>query len=572
MRFALLAVLPLLAGLTAAPPRADRSVAYTLEPEMRGDAIVALRVTLSFDGDASGTTTVDWADGWAGERHLAQWSRDIVVEGAARTDPAAHGGRIVHAAPGAPLTVRYRIVSAYDADPTVDNSEEPRPVVRPGWFYAVGEALFAVPQGRDDAPARFAWHGPAGIAFASDLEHEVGPRGKPKTLDDITESIVVGGRDLHVATGVSGGATVRVARIGRYDFDAAAFDALALKVVAVERGFWRETRAGPFLITMSPLVPVAGRLSYGGTGRSDAFATWVDPGSSLSGLTWLLAHEYFHSWNPRQLGRLPDGDEEGRAYWLSEGFTDFYARRLMLRDGLSTPTDFVASWNDALRDYAVSSYRTRSNAEVAAAFWRDEQAQKMPYQRGAMLAALWDRRLRLRSGGRTTLDTVLLGERDAARPRAELPPLTSGFVAAATARHLDVRADMARYVDRGAALLLPADTFGECARVATEDRPVFERGWDADATSTAGNVLTGVDPASAAYAAGLRDGMRIAKRIAGTPGDSTVDYVVEIDDRGTRRTVRFRPAGKTIVRMQQIVLDTVRFAATPDACRAALAG
>lgn len=572
MKLACLAVLPMLVALTAAAPPIQRPVAYTLEPEMQGDAIVALRVSVSFIGDASGTTTVDWIDGWAGEKRLGQWSRDVTVEGASGSEPAPRGGRIVHAAPNAPLTLRYRIVSAYGADPSVDDSEQSRPVVRPGWFYAVGEALFAVPQGRDTALASFAWRGPAGIGFASDLEHATGPRGKPKTLDDITESIVIGGRDLHVATGVSGGATVRIARVGRYRFDAAAFDALALKVIAAERGFWRETRAGPFLVTMAPLAPVAGRLSYGGTGRSDAFATWVDPDSPPAGLTWLLAHEYFHSWNPRALGQMPQGTDEGRAYWLSEGLTDFYARRLMLRAGLSTPQQFADIWNEALRAYATSPWRTRTNADAAAAFWTDQDAEKLPYQRGSMLAALWDRQLRLRSRGRTTLDTVLLAQYGAARRHSSLPPLAAAFVAAARAKHLDVRADIAGYVEHGDALSLPADTFGACVRVTTEDRPVFERGWDADATSTAGNVLTGVDPASNAYAAGLRDGMHIEKRIAGVPGDATQDYVLEVDDHGTRRTTRFRPAGKASVRMQQIVLDKAKFAATPEACRAALAG
>ncbi len=138
-----------------------------------------MRVTASLAADLSGVTRFDWATNWAGEARLGQWSRDMVVAGATATEPAPHGGRVIHAAPGAPITVTYRVVSADAADPTATDSEQPRPVVRPGWFYAVGQALFAVPQGRDDQPVGFVWDGPTGVGFASALQHATAGRGRP---------------------------------------------------------------------------------------------------------------------------------------------------------------------------------------------------------------------------------------------------------------------------------------------------------------------------------------------------------------------------------------------------------
>lgn len=557
----------LLLGTAPAPPA---TIDYALAPELRGDAIVALRVTVRFAGDASGTTRFDWADGWAGETRLGQWARDIVVTGAASVEPAPHGGRIIHAPSGAPLSVGYRIVSAFAADPGADDSAQAKPVVRPGWFYAVGETLFATPEGRDDAPARFAWTGPAAIGFASDLEHDRAHAGRTtKTIGDITESIVIGGRDLRVTRVEAGGAPLRVATIGRYGFDIAAFESLVQKTVAAERGFWRAHDAQPFLVTMTPVAPAPNRLSYSGTGRSDAFALWMDPGVALPDLAWLLAHEYFHSWNPRQLGTMGTGEAEARDRWLSEGFTDFYARRLMLRAGLLTPDQFAASWNDALAAYARSPYRTAGNAIAAAAYWKDRTAEKLPYQRGAMLAAIWDRRLRqARRGG---LDAVLRDQRDRVAAAGKLPPLASTFATVAAAHGLAVRRDLARYVEGGAAIVLPRDAFGRCAWVDTITRPVFERGWDTRATGTAG-VVTGLDPRSPAYAAGLRDGMTILRRTAGVPDESRIDYILVVRDGAAERTIAFRPAGRTTETLQQIVLDRTRFAEDPKGCAAALAG
>lgn len=415
--------------------------------------------------------------------------------------------------------------------------------------------------------------GTARPASASPPTWSTRPRaGRRKTLDDLVESIVIGGRDLRVTTVAAGGAPLRIATLGRYDFGVAAFEALATKVVATERRFWRDRDRQPFLVTMTPLAPLLNRLSYSGTGRGDAFALWMDPAAPLPGLAWLLAHEYFHGWNPRQLGRMPDGAHEGEAYWLSEGFTDFYARRLMLRAGLLTPAQFADSWNEALRAYGLSPWRDAGNARAAAAFWTDEAAQKLPYQRGAMLAALWDRRLVRTSGGRESLDAVL---RDQRRRAAALrkPPLATGlFPVVARGHGLAVEPDIARHVERGQPVVLPPDSFGRCAVVASVTRPAFDRGYDPDATTRAGNVVTGLDPRSPAHAAGLRDGMKIVARKAGKPGDSRVDYVLEVADGAGARVIRFRPESRALETFQELQLDAAAFRATPATCAAALAG
>lgn len=569
MRSGYVGALPFLLALGAAAPPPEAAVSYELAPTMAGKSITALDVTIRLRADASGVTTIDWVDDWAGEKKLGQWARDVSVRGAASVTPATNGGRIIRSAPGARLVMHYRIVSAYAADPNVDDSEQARPVVRPGYFYSVGEALYAYPLGRDDAPARFTWKGPKGIGFASDTQHRTGLLGKPRNVADILESIAIGGRDLTVSSITLNGAPVRVAHIGKFGFDVAAFDKLAQQVVTVERDFWRDTSASPFLITAIPLASMPGRLSFSGTGRSDAFATWIDRSAELPSLTWLLAHEYFHSWNVRQLGRFA-GAVEAEAYWMSEGFTDFYARRLMLRAGLWTPEKFTSDWNEMLRTYAASPFRSTPNAASGAKFWSgDNAAEKIPYQRGSVLAALWDRQLRAQ--GRS-LDDVLRAQRDRVAAASGAPELTAAFIAEAARFGLDVRPDIDRYLTRGEPVLLPDDAFGDCATLVTADLSVFERGWDGAATAKAGNFITGLDPASNAYAAGIRNGMKFLRRLSGEPGNAAVDYVLELQDGAAKRSFTFRPAGKTTIRTQQIVLNAARFKAEPDKCQAALAG
>lgn len=221
--------------------------------------------------------------------------------------------------------------------------------------------------------------------------------------------------------------------------------------------------------------------------------------------------------------------------------------------------------------FAASSFRATGNAEAAAKFWSgDYEAEKIPYQRGAMLAALWDRRLRDQS--KVGLDDVLRSQRDRTRAAKAMPDLTTAFIAEMGRAGLDIESDIDRYLKKGEPIVLPETAFGDCARLITADLPVFERGWNSDATAKAGNILVGVDPSSKAYAAGLRDGMKFLRRLAGEPGNSAVDYVLEMQDGANKRSFTFRPAGRSSLRTQQIVLNNSHFAAEPEKCRAALAG
>lgn len=554
---------------SAASPVVPEPIHYTLAPEVSGNDLTALRVQVGFRADPSGTTDFRWDDGWSGERRLWQWARDLRVAGANAVEQRGDGHWRIRAAPGANLTVTYRVVSAYDHDPTVEDSEQARPVVRPRWFYAAGNALFGFPGDRETAPVTFDWNGAPGIAFASDLEHLAGRTRtalRPGTVADALESIVIGGYDLRTFP-ARDGSGVRVATIGSYAFSPGQLDQLARRVIAVERDFWRTDRGAPFLETATPIVGNPTVMSLGGTGRGDAFALWVDQRAPLDSMKWLLAHEYFHSWNPARFGTMPDARETRPAhYWFSEGFTDYYARALMVRAGLISPAEFAEQWNEMLAAYAGSPVRTLSGTEAASAFWESYAAQKLAYQRGALLAAIWNRRLLEASGGQTNLDTVMRAQMSAARLSNN--HATDLFRRLAARSKLAIDADEARHLVRGETILLPADIFGPCATIITEQRPSFSRGFDAEATAAAGNVVTGIDPRHPAYAAGLRNGMKILERIEGEPDNAVVPYGLLVEDKGARRTIRYLPQGAERVFVQQM---QIKRQAEPE-CRRTLGG
>jgi len=137
---------------------------------------------------------------------------------------------------------------------------------------------------------------------------------------------------------------------------------------------------------------------------------------------------------------------------------------------------------------------------------------------------------------------------------------------------VDVAGDLRRYIERGEPILLPADACEPCGRIVTAEIPEFRRGFDAEQTAANGNVVTGLDPDSPGYRAGLRNGMKILARTTGRTGDSRVPLTYRIQEGPHERTITYRPEGRGRVKLQEFVLDHALDPAGRRACAKRLGG
>jgi predicted metalloprotease with PDZ domain len=518
-------------GATAALPA---PVIYEISPRFEAGALMDIEVTLRFRADASGTTTLQLPQASMGRTQLWRWLRDVRADGA--TISGDGPVRTLRSRPGRKIAVRYRLATTIDHDPTDADGYPVTPWIRPSWFLVDGPSALAIVADRPDAPMVVKWRGwPGGFEHASSLE--------PARTADPRHSVLIGGRDLRI---VRSGA-LRLAIRGHFSFTDADLAADLAKILGAERTFFADDAAAPYLV-VAVAVPAGSGQSFSGTGKDGAFVMVASTGMTREDLLPLLAHELFHAWNPARLGK-PMGP---RGYWLSEGFTDFYARRLLQRARLISPTGFASAWNETFRAYGVSPAKTMPGAQAAEAFWTDPDAEKVPYQRGAMLAALWDWRLRQRG---LSLDTVVSAQAEAFRSAPDAA-LTELFIAAMAGKGVDVRGDLARYIDEGAAIDLPEDIFAPCGRLETATASRFELGFEPVPTPDGTLKIARMKPGSAAYRAGLRDGMTILRKVAGTNGDSTQPYellVRSTDSSAT--TIRFLPQSDGVVRYQRLALN-----------------
>jgi predicted metalloprotease with PDZ domain len=134
---------------------------------------------------------------------------------------------------------------------------------------------------------------------------------------------------------------------------------------------------------------------------------------------------------------------------------------------------------------------------------------------------------------------------------------------------VDLQPQIDRHLVRGEPAVLPAAAFGECLTVATLDVAKYDRGFDVEGF---GKPVTAVDPAGNAFAAGIRTGMIIVAREGGKVGDSTIENAYRIKDAAGERVIRYLPAGRERLAIQEVRVKPGSEKMDSSRCGAMLSG
>ncbi len=121
--------------------------------------------------------------------------------------------------------------------------------------------------------------------------------------------------------------------------------------------------------------------------------------SLLGQLSVLLSHELFHVWVPN--GLALDGDYD----WFFEGFTLYQALRCALRLGFIDFQEYLDTLGRVYDSYLASAQRDRISL-IEASRRRWTSGSSLVYDKGMLVAFLYDLKLRDKSGNRASLDDV----------------------------------------------------------------------------------------------------------------------------------------------------------------------
>jgi predicted metalloprotease with PDZ domain len=448
--FALSVILVLGVGLPALAdcgslPLSGRFLAYSIHPII-ADGSLSLEVTVRFRLPAAKGTSLILPSEWHGQKDLykaiqsleALSTRTVIQEG------ESPWSRKVTFPLGQVVRLRYRVKKDWNGE--INASSYFRVMLDHSYFHVSGRNFLVYPDLPDDEslPLSLEWKDLPPKWTAIDSFAGSGPCQSLTTrMIKLSNGLFAGG-ELRTTKLVVDGEPVYFATRGGWEFSDAEFAEIARRILSTEREFWGDTSIPNYLITL--LASDDTPDNYVGIALEDSFALFMSNRRVLDFDTkFLLAHEIFHSWNAAKLGEI----REETPYWFTEGFTDYYARALLLRAGLITDEEYDRSVTSLYQEYRLSRVLHVTGKQARERVLVDYDIQRLAYLRGDFLALRWDELIRQKSGGKQSLDTAMLDLFLDARRKELL--LTDDFLAKHFGSYFgsDGAQDVQKYIEEG---------------------------------------------------------------------------------------------------------------------------
>lgn len=207
---------------------------------------------------------------------------------------------------------------------------------------------------------------------------------------------------------------------GNYEIDKLIED--TKKIVLANKTFWGRLpyKRYIFMLHMGPNMG-GGTEHINSTIMGTRGYVFKDP-NSYRGFLGLVSHEYFHTWNVKQLrpaGIVPyDFSKENYAqeFWVAEGTTSYYGGIILMRAGLGKADDVVAGLGSEIREDRMRPGNkiqsvSESSFDAWIKYWRGTpqafNAESDYYDKGSNVSLLLSLEVARRSKGKASLDDVM---------------------------------------------------------------------------------------------------------------------------------------------------------------------
>ena len=512
------------------------TLTYVLTPEPDSGL---LRVDLNWQTANRTQSRLCVAEHWGTVSDVPALLKDLTFEGASGVQRDKACWQISHR-PGAALRCRYTIdPGRRDFDWTCTH----HPITTKTFFHGLGGTFLLTPGPDGGQPEQYEvlvrWKLPKG--WRAICSWGSGPGvGARLAPEDVRQAVYLAGNLVMHTTQVPGADELTVALPNKFGFDAAEFADFSAGIIAGECAFMHEAHFPPFVVTAIPVGEPAdsGELHMAGMGLYRSFALCISPRANLNdAVEHLFAHELFHTWNGRLLRA---GAPEESVYWFTEGFTDYYALRILFESG-RWKADVYAKWlNRHLREYAANPARNATNDEIRTGYWKARRTVgEVPYQRGLLLGLRWHKLAR-EHGIPEGFDHLLWRLVDRARQ--------GKFELTNDALREDGRQVLGEwfvpefdcYVVRAETIDVPADALAPELTGHVETVHAYELGFDRE-RSLRDKRVRGLVAGSAAGKAGLREGDELITWEI--PGETDAQVQLQIRRAGQARTIDYYPRG-----------------------------
>ncbi|MTI29960.1 hypothetical protein E1171_03970 [Cytophagales bacterium RKSG123] len=184
------------------------------------------------------------------------------------------------------------------------------------------------------------------------------------------------------------------------------------ETINAQYGFWNDPRKGNFSVTLlptyEPWTKTSKANSIGSSGFSSSFISFAsnNEGTNLNKMRWLYNHELLHKW----IGRTIINENEVEQYWFSEGFTDYYSYKLMLKNDNINALEFIDIINkEVIIPHYKDPVNNIPNYELTfEEYWNHyDKYMKLPYRRGFLYAFLIDNQIKGQNDYSKSLDDLM---------------------------------------------------------------------------------------------------------------------------------------------------------------------
>lgn len=390
-------------------------LSYEVQPNLTAE-IPFVFVQFETAADEKGEIQLAFTnEGW-GEKDLFKSVKNLKISPKANVEFLKRENEIkLKGKPNKKYTVSYEIIQDFKEKVTTKNTF--RPIINSNYFHVFGKSLFMMPNSNftDDNPSveiQILWKSEFG---SYDITNSFGTEKMQKfkaKFSEFSSSIFLGGKlNLYEKLWnqnnlvLSTPETWKNVDINRLQTD-------LYSIVGQQRDFWKDNNSESTTVTLIKTFencPNENNClnSCEGRGLTNSFATYCSDNLMTTNerLNWLFAHELFHHW----VGSTIVNESEEMEYWFSEGFTDYFAYKLLLRSGILSLEDFIAKINeDVIEPHYNSTLKTKPNGEINAEnFWSDMEWEKLPNRRGLIYAFYLDTKIKQQEEDNRSLDNFM---------------------------------------------------------------------------------------------------------------------------------------------------------------------
>ncbi|GAA5028213.1 hypothetical protein GCM10011506_15100 [Marivirga lumbricoides] len=438
-------------------------ITYTIVPDYQDNQ--QLNVSFIYKTDKKGNLILRYENESWGDTALFRCIKSLSVEPKARIIHFLPDSSqiVINAKPNQQLTVRYTIQQ--DFDDSVKNYHRYRPIIQNTYFHILGMRLFIYPVQifpNDEKKAHL--HIKYINQYDAELFHSsLGESTEMEahlTREELYGTFFLGGDFRRREFKTDGKSVFFITRGKWLNISEDSIFNMLEKTVKAQLAFWNESFAYDFSVSLLPTyeewTETSKSYSVGGSGLTNSFISFAsnNPGIEMERVSWLYNHEFLHRW----IGQKIKNKSEEKQYWFSEGFTEYYAYKLMNKNGLLTSSELKKLViSEFIIPHQLSPVNSITNNEITYdKFWSDRNYQKLPYRRGFLYALLLDYKINEQYNSTKSLDNLMLDLLNEAEKNGSFRLDTSTF-AEVLLEYLDASAlnDFNEFIEQGSPIDFP---------------------------------------------------------------------------------------------------------------------